>query len=61
MGLELGMKLVFEEKNGEMVYSLFRNGVLVGMSSDVDELLNQYYDSRSNYVSMTEVQNEFQS
>lgn len=55
MGLELGMKLVFEEKNGEMVYSLFRNGVLVGMSSDVDELLNQYYDSRSNYVSMTEV------
>lgn len=55
MELELGMKLVFEEKNGEMVYSLFRNGVLVGMSSDVDELLNQYYDSRSNYVSMTEV------
>ena len=55
MELELGMKLMFEEKNGETVYSLYRNGVLVGMSSDVDELLNQYYDSRSNYVSMTEV------
>lgn len=60
MGLELGMKLVFEEKNGEMIYSLFRNGMLIGMSADVDELLNQYYDSKSNYVSFnTEVENEF--